>query len=727
MNNQRKRMMMRAFILLGGVVVFFLVFTGRIVYVQVNKEVGGENLAQMAESRWTTSQTLEGERGTIYDRDGEPLAEEVQSYTAFAILDEEYEKHVKNVEKTAEKLAPLIGLEITELENMLEKGKEEGKFQIELGSDSKYLSLSKKQEIEQLNLEGIHFRKEPKRYYPNQTFASHILGYTERDMSEAKMGLELELNDALSSSDGSVSYQQNRKGIPLWNMEETVKEPRDGEDVHLTIDSNIQTVLEQAMSKVNEKYSPNKMTAVVANAETGKILGMGNRPSFNPNKYESITNYTNYAVSDRFEPGSTMKMFTLAAALEEGVYDGSETYQSGTYSVASETINDHNNGEGWGTITYDEGFRRSSNVAFAKVALEKLGPETFFQYMNDFGFSEPTGIDLPNEADSLLAEPNELNTAITGFGQSSSVTPIQQVQAATAVANDGTMMKPFIVKNMYNQTEEEYSYEAVPEAAGTPISESTAAQVRKRMRQVVASEEGTGQPFQIDGINVAGKTGTAQINDPNGPGYLSGQDKNIFSFIGMAPADDPSIIVYVSVDRPDLEPTEAGSAPVSQIFNPVMKQSLSYLNLTPEDVEEEKVYEEDGMKAKSYSGESVNHAASRLEKNNLKPVIIGNGNTVKSQYPEQGEPLIIGSKVFLKTDGKAEMPDISGWSLRDVKRISMFAGLELDHIGSGYVTQQSIEPGAEIQDGGYLTVELKKDPEQEESGSSGEEDRQQRE
>ncbi|SFP04390.1 penicillin-binding protein [Salibacterium halotolerans] len=726
MNNERKRMVIRAFILFGGVVLFFLVFTGRMVYVQVNKEVGGQNLAEMAESHWTTTQTLEGERGTIYDRNGEPLAEEVQSYTAFAVLDEEYEGHVKNVEKTAEKLAPLIGLEKSELQSMLEEGREEGKFQIELGSDSRYLSLSKKQEIEQLDLEGIHFRTEPKRYYPNQMFASHVLGYTERNM-QPKMGLELELNDALSSSDGSVTYKQNRKGVPLWNMNETVNEPKNGDNVHLTLDSNIQTVLEQAMTEVNEKYNPNKMTAIVANAETGEILGMGNRPSFNPNEYQSITNYTNYAVSDRFEPGSTMKMFTLAAAIEEGVYNGSETYQSGTYTVGSRTIGDHNNGEGWGKITYDEGFRRSSNVAFAKVALEKLGPETFFQYLKDFGFSEPTGIDLPNEADSLLAEPTDLNTAITGFGQSSAVTPIQQVQAATAIANDGTMMKPYVVKDMYDQSKEEYSYEAVPESAGSPISESTAAKVRKHMRQVVTSEEGTGQPFQIDGINIAGKTGTAQINDPDSPGYLSGQNKNIFSFMGMAPADDPSIIVYVAVDRPELEPTEAGSAPVSQIFRPVMKQSLSYLNLAPEDVEEEKVYEEEGMKAESYSGKSLDKAVSRLEKNGLRPVIIGSGNTIKSQYPAKGEPLIIGDKVFLKTDGKAEMPDISGWSLRNVKRLSMFTGLELDYVGSGYVTQQSIEAGAQIQKEDYLTVELKKDPSQEETTSSGDEEQQQRE
>ncbi|WP_246031756.1 penicillin-binding protein [Salibacterium salarium] len=706
LTQKRKSIIKRALLLLTIIILFFLVFAGRVIYVQVGKEVDGQNLEAMAESRWTTSTTLHGQRGTIYDREGSPLAEEVQSYTVFAVLDEDYESYVENPSKTAEKLAPLIEKDVSELTNMFRKGIEEGKFQIELGSGSKYLSLSKKKKIDELNLPGIYFRTEPKRYYPNQKFASHVLGYTEHDMSEAKMGLELELDENMSPTDGSLSYQRNRQGTPLWNVNEQLVEPEDGEDVYLTIDSNIQTAIEQAMTKVEEQYNPNKMTAIVANAQTGEVLGMGNRPSFNPNEYESITNYTNYAVSDRIEPGSTMKMFTLAAAIEEGVFDGSDTFQSGTYNIGSSTIGDHNNSQGWGQITYDEGLIRSSNVAFAKVALEKLGPERFFKYMNKFGFSERTGIDLPNEANSNLAKPTDLNTAITGFGQSSAVTPIQLLQAATAVANDGEMMTPYIVDKIYNSKEDQYSYEASPESAGNPISEDTATKAREKLEQVVTSEDGTGQPFQIDGIDVAGKTGTAQISDPNGPGYLSGDDQNIFSFIGMAPVDDPSIIVYVAVDRPNLEDTESGSSPVSQIFNPVMKQSLSYLNLSPNDVEEEEVYEEDGVKAESYVDENLDEAVAQLEDRGLAPLTIGDGSTITDQYPTAGEPLIIGEKVFLLTDGEISMPDMTGWSLRDVKRLSTLLELQLDHLGSGYVTDQSVDPGATVQKGGHLTIEL---------------------
>ncbi|WP_245917974.1 penicillin-binding protein [Alteribacillus bidgolensis] len=699
----RKTIIKRALLLMVLISLFFLIFAGRVVYVQVAKEVKGQDLQAMAESRWTTTQTLHGERGTIFDRKGGALAEEVQSYTAFAVLDENYEEHVEEPEETAEKLAPLIDIEKKDLIDLLTR---EEVFQVELGPGSKYLTLSEKQEIEELELPGIHFRTEEQRYYPNQTFASHVLGYTERDMSEARMGLEKGLDERLSPTDGSLSYKRNVKGIPLFDKQEVLQEPIDGEDVYLTIDSNIQTALEQAMTEVEEEYEPNKMTAIVANAETGEILGMSNRPSFNPNEYESITNYTNYAISDRIEPGSTMKMFTLAAAIEEGVYNGEETYESGTYDIGSTTIGDHNNNKGWGEITYDEGLERSSNVAFAKLALEKLKPERLYNYLEAFGFRETTGIDLPNEANSSIAESSELDAAVTAFGQATAVTPIQMVKAATAIANDGEMVDPYIIDKIYNSSDQTYTYESAPESAGNPISKKTAAEVRKKLERVVTSENGTGRPFYIDGIDVAGKTGTAQISNPEGGGYISGHNQNIFSFMGMAPADDPSIIVYVAVDRPKLEGHEAGSAPVAAIFNPVMKQSLSYMNLTPQDVEDEDVYEEEGIEAKSYVDQSMNEAVHELEEFGLEPVVLGDGSTVVDQYPAEGEPLIIGEKVFLRTDGEVKMPDLGGWSLRDVKRMSDLLGLSLHHIGSGYVTDQSVEPGASVQKEGYVTVEL---------------------
>ncbi|RKD75453.1 penicillin-binding protein 2B [Sinobaca qinghaiensis] len=701
---RKKSTIMRALILLGIVSLFFMIFAARVVYVQVGKEVKGQDLEEMAESRWTTTQPLHGERGTIYDRGGEALAEEVQSFTAFAIIDEDYEDHIEDPAQAASDLSPLINMEEEELENLLSQ---EDRFQVELGSGAKYLSLSEKEAIEELDINGIQFITEPKRYYPNQTFASHVLGFTNRDMTESLMGLERGLNDNLEPEDGELSYERNRQGVPLLDPNEIIDEPEDGEDVYLTIDSNIQTVLEQAMTEVDETYSPNKITAVVANAKTGEILGMSNRPSFNPNEYESITNYTNFAVSDRIEPGSTMKMFTLAAAIEEGVYDGEETYQSGRYEILDSRISDHNNGEGWGEIDFDEGLQRSSNVAFAKLVLEKLGADTFFSYIDAFGFRDITGIDLPNETNSSIADSDDLDAGVSGFGQASAYTPIQLVQAATAIANDGEMMKPYVVDRIHNEQEDKNTYTAEPESAGNPISAETAKEVREKLETVVSGEYGTGKPYQIDGIDVAGKTGTAQISSDDGSGYLSGENENIFSFMGMAPADDPSIIVYVAVDRPELDGSESGSAPVSQIFNPVMKQSLSYMNIAPEtDVENDEVFEETGIDTVNFTEMTTQQAQEKAESLGLVPVVVGAGNDIESQLPESGNNVIAGEKIFLRTNGEAIMPDMTGWSIRDAKRFSELLDKPLRFEGSGYVSEQNIDPEAAIPDKGAITITL---------------------
>ncbi|MDX6152386.1 penicillin-binding protein [Marinococcus sp. PL1-022] len=690
----------RALLLVIAVAVFFLVFTGRMVYIQVGKTVEGNDLASMADSRYTTTETVDAKRGTIFDKQGEPLAEQVPSYSVYAVLDESYDDHVKNPDRVARELGPLIGMENAELKDMLERDQ----YQVELGSGSKYLTLSEREEIEQLDLAGIHFREEPTRYYPNQTFASHVLGYMSRDMSEAHMGLEAGLNEELTGKDGTRT--ESEENALLDEDETTTNTAEDGKDVYLTLDGNIQSVLEQSMSEVEESYSPNKIMGIVADADSGEILGMSNRPSFNPNEYEEIENYTNYAVSDQFEPGSTMKIFTLAAAIDKGVFEGKDTYESGTYNVSGETIRDHNNGEGWGEITYNEGLRRSSNVAFMRIALEILPEGALFNYLEKFGFGQETGIDLPNEADGALAEETPLNVGITAFGQASTVTPIQMIQGATAIANDGKMMQPYVIDHIENPNNNETTYESEPNVAGKPISKKAAEKTRKKLQTVIEGEHGTGAPYQIDGVEVAGKTGTAQISDPEGGGYLSGENQNIFSFIGMAPVDDPEIIVYVVVDRPELEPTETGSDAVSAIFNPVMQQSLSYMNLTPSDVEDTKAYEESGIEFEDYTGKSVNKAENAAENAGLQPVVIGSGSQVENQIPTNSERLIVGEKVIILTNGQKSIPDVSGWSLREIQRLEALLEIDIDTSGSGYVSSQSVDPGTAVSAAGNMEVEL---------------------
>jgi penicillin-binding protein 2B len=696
----------RAVLLLGIFIILFGVLLGRIIYIQTTKEVDGQDLQALAQERWTRTDVIEGVRGTIFDRSGSALAQELKSYTVFAVLDQTQNSFVEDVEDTARKLAPLINIPEENLRQALIKGQQEEKFQIELGSGARNLTHEQATEIRDLELRGIHFRDEPRRYYPKQTYASHVIGYTERDMGASRMGLERSLDEYLKAEDGLLHYQSDRRGIPLPNPNQHITPAKNGYDVYLTLDSNIQTALEQVMTQVETEYKPEKIIAIVADPKTGEILAMSNRPSFNPNQYEQITNYLNYAISDRFEPGSTMKIFTLAAAIEEGVYNGQETYQSGSIQVADVRFGDHNQGFGWGPITFDEGFLRSSNVAMTKLVLEKLGVEKLYDYLHRFGFDSKTGIDLPNEVDSLLARNGRVDAAATSFGQGTAVTPIQQIQAATAIANGGKMMKPYVIDRIVNSETNEMIEKNEPEVVGEPISKETADQVKDLLEQVVTSPKGTGNLYFIEGFDVAGKTGTAQIRNPNAAGYIQGHGENIFSFLGMAPKEDPQLIVYVAVERPKIDLMETGSIPTSMIFNTIMKHSLQYLNITPT-VEEITEKTEKGYETKNYIGESIEKIKEDIESNQLELVLLGDGTKVEAQQPTAGKGMLARERLFIRTNSETfKMPDMSGWSNRDARRFAQVLELNPTFFGNGYVKKQSIDPGTLIEKGDYLVVEL---------------------
>src|SRR5699024_587362 len=281
------------------------------------------------------------------------------------------------------------------------------------------------------------------------------------------------------------------------------------------------------------------------------------------------------------EPGSTVKMFTWAAAIDSGNYEGDEVFQSGKYRVNPkiETINDHNQGRGWGKITYDEGFRRSSNVAAAKLMWEKMGSDTYYDYLKRFEFDQVTEIDLPNEVPGRILYNWPSEKLRTAFGQGSTVTPIQQLKAATALVNEGKMLKPYVVKKIVNPDTGEVIKEYNPEVVGEPIKAETAEKMNQLLSGVITGDGGTGAKFELEDYSAMGKTGTAQMPNPKGGGYLSGKENHIFSFLGMAPSEDPQLMIHVSVQQPKLKATEVGSDPVSYIFKNVMENSLRYLEI----------------------------------------------------------------------------------------------------------------------------------------------------
>lgn len=703
MQEKNKMITRRAITMMGIFALAMVLMFSRFVYIQASKEIQDVDLEDLLEDRWTQSVNLEGERGNILDRNGEVLAEEIPSYTIVAVLDDRYDFHVSDPEETAEGLAPVLEVDKEFLKNQLSRDS----VQVELGPAAKNLSYEKMQEVEDLSLDGITFREDPRRYYPNQTFASHILGYTERDMSAARMGLEQSLDEYLQDEPGSIEYQTDGKSRRLANAEEYIDEPKDGSDVVLTIDARIQTAMEQTMNQVDELYEPERIMAIVANAKTGEILGMSNRPSFNPNEYEDIENFTNYSISSRFEPGSTMKMFSLAAAIEEGVYDGEEEYESGTYEIFDRTIRDHNNGEGWGEITFNEGVKRSSNVAFSKLAMEILGPEKLYEYIDRFGFRAGTGIDLPNEIEGgLIAETYPIDAATTAFGQATSISPMQQVQGAIAIANDGIMMKPYVISEIIDSDTGEPVRKTEPEEVSQPISAETAAEVRNILESSVTEEGGTGQPYAIDGFDIAGKTGTAQIPQEEGGGYITGYGQNIFSFLGMAPADDPEVVVFVAVDRPDLEVHEAGNEPVSLIFRQIMEQSLQYLDISPTEADTMENEPVSNIVIDDFTGKNAAEAAEDLGDQGIDPVVLGEGHEISAQSHEEGTNLAPDEKVFFLTEGAVEMPDMNGWSLRTVQQFSSLMEVPIETEGVGFVSNQYPQAGTELTEDEPLQITL---------------------
>lgn len=457
------------------------------------------------------------------------------------------------------------------------------------------------------------------------------------------------------------------------------------------------------MNKAHQHYDPS-MLIELCRSKTGKVLAMSSKPSYNPNKGD-IEYFLNDPIANAYEPGSTMKVFTLAAAINEGVYNGKEYFQSGKYLVGSTDIKDHNGGFGWGSITFDEGFERSSNVAFSILEDQLLKPNKFKQYMNKFGFNQKTGIDLPGESKNTLLLNTQIQQVTTSFGQGSTVTPIQLIQAATAIANDGKMMQPYIVDKVVNPTNKQVIMENQPKEIGNPIKNETADKVRSLMERVITSSKGTGTMYKVDGYPIGGKTGTAQIPNPENGRYMEGKENYIFSFLGMAPIDDPELIVYLAIKQPKLKGDEYGAQPLAEIFKPVIKNSLEYLKVKP--YTEKQIADatkQSQLKVQSYVNQSMDTAEESVEKEKLQPVILGEGKIIK-QYPQSGEVMSEGDRIFL-LGNNAKMPNIKGWSMRDVMYFSKLLNLDLKTSGTGYVTNQSIEKGQDLQEGDTLKLEL---------------------
>ena len=677
------------------------------VYISISPKVFGIDMQEFALTRNTYETVLKAKRGSIYDRDGNTLALNVYSYTVIAYLspsrttNPEKPEHVVDPVKTAEALSPILNMSYEDLYSLLTL---EGRYQVELGPGGRGITELKKEEIVKLNLPGIDFIESSKRFYPNGDFASYIVGYAkpnEHDIDgkketiiDGELGIESKYDEMLKGSDGYLKYQQDAKGYQIPETKEERIDAKDGSNIYLTIDSGIQRFLEETMDSVESKFKYEWFQIHIMDAKTGDIVASASSPSYDPN-IRDLVNYENNLTAIVIEPGSVMKTFTYMCAIEKGTYKGDKTFESGNIVVGDTYIEDWNV-RGWGTITYDYGFEQSSNVGITNMLLtDKFIDEYDLKdCLLKYGFGNPTGIEL-NEAAGKLDFYYPIEIATAGFGQGIYVTPIQILQGYSIIANNGKMLKPHIISKIVDPSTGKVIYERKVEESDTILSEKTVSKMKDMMYNVVNTEDGSGAGYStLDyGINLIGKTGTAQIYE-NGR-YLSNQ--YIRSFAGMFPKDNPRYVIYAALKKVDPD----GNAAITSSVREIVRKISKYFNIS-ENVTVP------SYTIPSYVSRSVSGVSKALNELHLKPIVIGDGEYVISQSPDKGNIVLEGEKVFLLTNGtNYTMPNMIGWSRSDVLNYFNLVGVKVNINGDGFVKSQSVKKNTSINKDMEVTIELK--------------------
>lgn len=684
-------------------------------------------MEQLARQRDTARTILTARRGSILDNGGNVLALNVTSYTVIAYLDssrtkdEKYPLHVVDKEKTAEALSPVLSMEKETLLNLLST---ENVYQVELGPGGRGISELKKEEVESLGLDGIDFIENTKRYYPNGDFASYIVGYaksypikvdseTGNEISDeeikkkqkdnpnykfrhsekivGELGIELEYNEGLKGTNGLLVYQRDKYGYKIPDTKEERIDAINGSDIYLTIDSGIQRFVESAVKETSAIYKPEWMMMSVMDAKTGDILASASTPSFDPN-IRNITNYENPLTSYLFEPGSTMKTYTYMCAMEKGTYNGSATYESGTYQIGEDSVQDWNFGKGWGQITFDKGYEYSSNVGAVTIVNQFITRNELRDCLVKFGFGNSTSIELPRELSGSIKFTYPIEVAAASYGQGITTTAIQQLQGLSILANNGKMLKPHIISKIVDPNTEKTIYQRNIEESEQLISKETVTKMKELMYNTVHNRDKgtTGTLYDIPGFEVIGKTGTAQIYDSKNGGYLKGDNDYIYSFAGMYPKDNPEVIIYAAAKRP----TSGQSLVVSKATTSVMKSIAKYRNMFAENANSN---DHEKYVMSSVTNRLVTEIKNDFVSKGMNVVVIGKGDRIISTYPTSGSTILKGDRIFLQTnDANWTMENLKGWSRLDAMNYSRIVGLNVKSTGYGYVDTQSIPPNTPI-------------------------------
>ncbi|MEQ7170339.1 penicillin-binding transpeptidase domain-containing protein [Enterococcus innesii] len=568
--------------------VLFMGFSARLIYIVQVGVIAGVSLSERIEHLYYRSRPIETRRGSIFDRQGSVIAQDVLSYTVRAILSEDYIDNGRpmylgreNFEETATILSEYLPISNDQVLTILTNGvnqTEPPAYQVEFGSVGSGLSVTIRNQIQSAldaaGINGIYFEARTSRSYPNGIFSSHLIGTTSDDeeIRVGVSGLEYVMNHFLSNQNGRESFQVNASGNPVPATNQTVEEGIDGQDVWTTLDAHLQLFTESLMDEVLEETRPENLTALLMDAKTGEILTMAQRPTFHPETQEGIDDahfiWRNLFTEEMYEPGSTLKLATVATAIDEGVFDPTERYNPVSMQIKDRLISDHDSGAN-GELTMRQALAWSSNTGMVRLQ-QRIGGEIWAQYLADFGLGKVTGSELFGEVPGILPSRNRVDQAMNSYGHAIGVNQMQMMQLFSAFANGGEMIRPQLIRQVGEETQ------VFPEVVSQPISQTAADAVLEYMTDVVTDERyGTAYDvYQLTNHEISVKTGTAQIANENGQGYLTGEFDYIYSAVSIYPTDDPQFILYLTIKRPEKYDRHT----LAKIANPLMERSMALQN-----------------------------------------------------------------------------------------------------------------------------------------------------
>ena len=565
----------RLVVLLSIILIYFIALFIRLAYLQI---FNSRTLVDRAESLWSRNLPIEGQRGIIYDRNHDAIVENEVAPSVIVIP-----KQVTDVDRTSEVLAEVLEVSVEEANRHVTHGVSIERIQPE----GRKLSLEQVQAIQEANLDGVYLVNDVKRSYPYGNLLAQTIGFTGID-NQGITGLEYVYNDYLMGENGVWKYFSDAKGNSLPQFSDDYAPASRGLDIELTIDLHLQEILEREFDNAVAKYDPDQMIGIIMDPNTGEILAMASRPTYDPENYQDYDQEIfnrNLPIWSTYEPGSTFKIVTFSAALEEGVMKLEDRFFDPGYAIVDGVrIRDWKAG-GHGDQSMLEVIMNSCNPGFIELG-QRLGKEKLFEYIRAYGFNEKTGVDMLGESQGIIFNPDNIGNvelATSSFGQGNSVTPIQLVTAVSAAVNGGNLMQPYIVKRMLHPYTNEVLYEREPSIKRRVISEETSETMRYALEMVGA--QGSGKGAYIDGYRVGGKTGTAQKAKDGA--YISGE--YILSFVGIAPMDDPQLVVYVAIDNPK-NTVQYGGVVAAPIARSILAEALPYIGVEPREEQIEKKY-----------------------------------------------------------------------------------------------------------------------------------------